>query len=179
MVSLLRRERPKVVIKADLLPAVTVLSMTGLLGIPVGWVWSRLAPPQTSQISSSGTPVPTGEMETYHSFDALAVFALLLLVSGVVIGVLVWLMRERRGPVVMIAGAGGAGLAAWLAMLMGKAFTASKYRITGKPGIGDFLQVAPEIKSAWVLVVAPLAVALTYLILAAANGRDDLGRRLG
>lgn len=179
MVTLLRRERPKVVVKADLLPALTVASMSGMLGIPLGWLWSRMAPPQTARIAEDGQPVPADQMETWHSFDALVIFALLLLVTGVIVGVLIWLMRERRGPVVMIAGMLGATVAGWLAMLMGKAFTASKYRIEGEPGIGDAIQIAPEVRSVWVLLIGPLAVGLTYLLLASLNGREDLGRRLG
>lgn len=178
MVFLLSRERPKVVVKADLLPAVSVLSMIGMIGIPVGWLWSRLAPPQRSVIASDGKPQPI-DIETWHSFDALVIFALLSFAAGIFVGALVWLMRERRGPVIMFAAVLGSLLAAWLATLMGGAFTGGLYPVDGPPAVGDILDKAPEISTGWVMLIQPLATALAYGLLAAWNGSDDLGRRLG
>lgn len=172
------REPPKVVVKADLLPALSVLSTVGLIGIPVGWLWARLAPPQRAIVFEDGKPAPL-DIETWHSFDALVVFMLLSLVAGAFVGSLVWLLRERRGPVVMIAAVLGSVLAAWLATLMGASFAAGRYEITGAPKVGDVIELAPELRSSWVLLIQPLAVAVAYGVLAAWNGRDDLGRRLG
>ncbi|WP_317494352.1 DUF2567 domain-containing protein [Haloechinothrix sp. LS1_15] len=173
-----QRERSKVVIKADLLPAVSVLSMVGLIGIPLGWLWAQLAPPQRSQVLPDGSLVPT-ELESWHQFDALVIFALFGLGAGIVIGVLVWLLRERRGPVIMIAAVAGSLLAAWLASLMGEAFVGGMYEITEPPEVGDVVTEAPQLDTPWVLVAQPFATALTYGLLAAWNGTDDLGRRLG
>lgn len=178
MVFLLPRERPKVVVKADLLPAISVLSLLSLLGIPLGWLWAQLAPPQKSVINGEGKPEPI-DIESWHQFDALVIFGLLCLASGIVIGAVVWLLRERRGPVIMIAAALGSLAAGWLGSLMGNAFLGGKYALDGPPKIGDIVLQAPEIATGWVLIVAPLATALTYGLLAAWNGQDDLGRRLG
>lgn len=178
MVYLVPRERPKPVVKADLLPAISVLSLFGLLGIPVGWLWAQLAPPTRSFIGEDGKPVAY-EVETWHSFDALVIFAVLSFAMGVVIGVIVWLLRERRGPVMMIAAVLGSLMAGWLAMLMGGAFTGGKYTVDEPPKVGDVIDQAPELATDWVLLLAPLATALAYGLLAAWNGRDDLGRRLG
>lgn len=175
---LVRREPPKVVVKADLLPALSVLSTIGLIGVPVGWLWARLAPPQRAVVLDDGKPAAL-DIETWHSFDALVIFMLLSLAAGVFVGALVWLLRERRGPVVMIAAVLGSVLAAWLATLMGASFAAGRYEITGALKVGDVVELAPELRSSWVLLAQPLAVALTYGVLAAWNGRDDLGRRLG
>lgn len=177
MVYLVQHQRPKVVVKADLLPAVTVLSMVGLIGIPVGWLWSRLAPAQRVLVVQDER-VPL-DLESWHRFDDLMIFALLSFGAGLFIGGLVWLLRERRGPVVMIAAVLGSLLAGWLAMMMGGAFTAGLYEITQPPKVGDVILEAPRLESAWVLVVQPLATALAYGLLAAWNGHDDLGRRLG
>jgi hypothetical protein len=174
-------ERPKVRIKADLLPAISVLSTAGLLGIPLGWLWSRMAPPQRVRVVSSAPgdqPIPL-ELESWHRFDDLAIYGLLTLGLGIVIGAVVWLLRERRGPVVLLAAAGGATLAAWLGTQMGSAFANSRYEITGAPALGAVLEQAPVLETSWVLLTAPLGVVLVYGLLAAWNGRDDLGRRLG
>ncbi|WP_243770141.1 DUF2567 domain-containing protein [Amycolatopsis acidicola] len=174
----LPRPRPRVVVKADLLPSVSVLSLIGLVGIPLGWLWSRLAPGQRVRVFDGGQLIPL-QLESWHRFDALAIYGLLGMGAGVVTGSVVWLMRERRGPVIMIAAVLGSLLSAWLGVTMGGAFAGGMYTVTGSPKVGDVLTKAPEIESWWVLVAQPLATALVYGLLAGWNGRDDLGRRLG
>ncbi|WP_343063816.1 DUF2567 domain-containing protein [Haloechinothrix aidingensis] len=176
--EVLRRQHPKVVVKADLLPALSVLSTVGLIGIPVGWIWAQLAPPQRVRVLSDGSLVAP-ELESWHQFDALVIFALLCIAAGVIVGALVWMLRERRGPVAMIAAVCGSLLAAWLAGLMGEMFVAGMYEVTGAPEVGDVVTRAPQPGTPLVLVAQPFATALTYGLLAAWNGTDDLGRRLG
>ncbi|MFD4250845.1 MULTISPECIES: DUF2567 domain-containing protein [Amycolatopsis] len=173
-----RPPRPRVVVKADLLPAVSLLSLIGVLGIPLGWLWSLLAPPERVRVFDGGQLIPL-QLESWHRFDDLAVYALLGLGLGVVTGVAVWMLRERRGPVVLIAAVLGGLLAAWLGVQMGVAFANSAYAVTTTPAIGDVIERAPRIESLWVLVAQPLGTALVYGLLAGWNGRDDLGRRLG
>lgn len=178
MVFQIPRERPKVVVKADLLPAVSVLSMIGMIGIPLGWLWARLAPPQQAVVTADGTPSPI-DLESWHAFDALAIFVLLSFAAGLFVGALVWLLRERRGPVIMFAAVLGSVLAGWLGTLMGPAFIGDEYAVMEPPQVGDIVLLAPELNSPWALIIQPLAVALVYGLLAAWNGSDDLGRRLG
>ncbi|PXY27274.1 DUF2567 domain-containing protein [Prauserella muralis] len=173
-----RRERPRVVVKADLLPAVSVLSMIALLGIPLGWIWSRLAPPQRMRvIDAERDPVPL-QLESWHRFDGLAIYLLLGLVTGVLVGVAVWFLRERRGPVVLFAAVAGSLLAAWLGMRMGIAFAEGLYTVTEAPAIGDVVEAAPVLESGWAVVAQPFTTAVAYGLLATWNSRDDLGRRL-
>ncbi|WP_020671498.1 DUF2567 domain-containing protein [Amycolatopsis nigrescens] len=173
------RERPKVVVKADLLPAVSVLSMISLLGIPLGWLWSMLAPPERVRVvAATGPPVPL-QLESWHRFDAMVIYVLLGLSAGLVTGAVVWLMRERRGPVVLFAMVAGSALAGWLGTMMATAFANGRYEVTAPPALGAVLEQAPEVGTLWVLLAQPLAAALVYGLLAAWNGRDDLGRRLG
>lgn len=49
---------PRVVVKADVLPAVSAVSLIALLGLPIGWVWSRLAPPQENVLGPHGSLTP-------------------------------------------------------------------------------------------------------------------------
>lgn len=179
LAGLIPRSRAKVVVKADLLPAVSILSTVALVGIPVGWLWARLAPPQRMLVREDGTPGPL-PMESWHRFDDLVIFALLGVVAGVFIGALIWLFRERRGPVVMIAAVLGSLLAAWLGALLGEGmFAGDLYALDVPPKIGDVVEQAPALDTQWVLVMQPMFTALTYGLLAAWNGLDDLGRRLG
>ncbi|GAB3503277.1 DUF2567 domain-containing protein [Amycolatopsis cihanbeyliensis] len=173
-----RQEPPKVKVKADLLPAVMVLSMVGMLGIPLGWIWSRLAPPERNRVVSGDRMIPL-QLESWHRFDDLVLYALLGLAAGVVTGVVVWLLRERRGPVVLVAAVAGSLLAGWLGTRMGASFAQGMYTVTEPPRVGDVIEQAPVLESVWALLAQPMAVALVYGLLAAWNGQDDLGRRLG
>jgi H+/Cl- antiporter ClcA len=170
------KPRAEVVVKADLLPAVSILSFVALLGLAVGWVWSRLAPPQRMRVlPDRQVPLP---VESYHRFDDLALFVLLCLGAGLCTGLGVWMLRERRGPVVMIAAVLGSVLAAWLAMRVGLSWAESRYAISGAPNVGDVVSKAPILESGWGILAWPLTTALAYGALSAWNGMDDLGRRL-
>ncbi|RZQ59438.1 DUF2567 domain-containing protein [Amycolatopsis suaedae] len=151
-----------------------------MVGIPLGWLWSRLAPPQRMRVLPDlPQPVPL-ELESWHRFDDLVIFLLLGFGFGVVTGVVLWLLRERRGPMIMGAGVAGSVLSGLLAILLGTGmFSGWLYAVDAPPQIGDVVSVAPQIESWWVLIGQPLGVALAYGVLAAWNGRDDLGRRLG
>jgi hypothetical protein len=170
--------RSRVVVKADLLPAVSMLSMISLLGIPLSWLWSVLAPGQAKAVSRTGQLVPL-TAESYHRFDAVAVFVLLGLGAGLIVGVAAWFMRERRGPVIMIAVVAGSLLAAYLATLMTGLFTGWYYDVPTSLNVADVVEIAPTLESPWAILAQPLAAALGYGVLAAWNGLDDLGRRLG
>lgn len=174
-----RVERPKVVVKADLLPAVSVVSFVALLGIPLGWLWSLLAPPQRMRVMGGEAGQLPLQLESWHRFDALAVFLLLGLAAGIAVGLVAWLLRERRGPVVLVAAALGSVVSAWLAMQMGLSFAGGRYAITESPQVGDVIEVAPVLETGWLVLAQPLTTALVYGMLAIWNSRDDLGRRLG
>lgn len=170
--------RSRVIVKADLLPAISVLSMVSLIGIPLAYLWALLAPGQLKAISRTGQILPL-TAESYHRFDSLAVFVMLGLGAGLVVGVGAWFMRERRGPVVMVALVLGSLGAAYLATLMTGMFTGWMYDVPTALNAGDIINVAPTLESGWVILAQPLAAALAYGVLAAWNGLDDLGRRLG
>lgn len=166
---------PRVVVKADLLPALSVFSLVAALGVPLGWLWSRLAPPQESTLAGSGlTPLL---VESYHEFDALAIFMLLGFVLGMVTAVVLWMIRSRRGPVIMIAGVLGSALAAWIGMHTGASFAAGLHPMPASIRGGQLVEVAPKISTAWAVLAQPLGVALIYGLTASWNGFDDLGRR--
>lgn len=177
-------ERPKVVIKADLIPAVSVMSTVSLLGFAVAWLWSILAPPQRQVIGNDGQPLPLSalvdnQVESYHRADDLVIFLLLSLAAGLCTGLAVWYLRERRGPVIMIAAVLGSALGGWLATLLGVAWAEGRYPAPTEVKVLDIITVAPTLDSMWVLLAWPLTTALVYGVMAAWNAMDDLGRRLG
>lgn len=177
MAMLPQARRPHVVVKRDLLPAVSVLSTVALSGLVVGWLWSVLAPPQRV-ILVDGQQIPLLD-ESYHRFDDLILFVLLGLGMGLVVGGVVWCLRERRGPVIMIAAVLGSALGAWLAMKVGVSWAGGHYALPGAPANHAVFDQPPILESSWVILAQPLATALAYGTMTAWNGMDDLGRRLG
>ncbi len=162
---------PRVVIRADLRTGVTVLGAVAVLGLPLGWLWSALAPPEV--LRSGGGAATSALSQSEHRFDALALFVLLGLAAGVLTGAVVWLLREYRGPVLLIAATAGGLVAAWLALRTGQLLTADGLVAAGA---GQFAVRVPAIESSWAVVAQPLGVALAYSCAVACNGRDDLGR---
>lgn len=169
---------PRVVVKADLLPAVIVLAVVAVLGLPLGWLWSWIAPPERVLVVDGGQVIPL-ELESWHRFDDLAIYGLLGLAAGVCTGVAIWFLRERRGPVMMIGATLGALLGAWLGARVGVAIADGHYALASAPVVNSVMNTAPRIESFWVVVAQPLATVLVYGLAAGWNGRDDLGRRLG
>ncbi|WP_440902125.1 DUF2567 domain-containing protein, partial [Actinosynnema sp.] len=170
------RERPKVVVQRDIPAAIKVFSTTSLLGLPIGLLWAWLAPAQNVVVQSGGfVPVPG---ESYHRLDSLMVFVLLGLAAGVLTGAASWMMRELRGPVVMLAATVGSVLAAFLAFRVSAPFSTWRHELASAPAVGEVIRLAPSLDSAWGIVAWPLGTALAYGCLAAWNGMDDLGRRL-
>jgi Protein of unknown function (DUF2567) len=163
-------------VKPDLLPSVSVLSLVALLGLVVGWLWSRLAPPQRMRVlPDRRVPLP---VESYHRFDDLGLFVLLCLGAGLCTGLALWLLRARRGPVVLVAAVLGSFAAAWLATRVGISWAQDHYPLPAAPNLGDVVSQAPQLESVWGILAWPLATALAYGVLSAWNGTDDLGRRL-
>lgn len=169
--------KPTVVIKADLLPAISVASTAALVGLPLAWIWSRIAPSLPGVLNASGQAVPLPSPYGYHRFDDLAIFMLMGFGAGLATGVAMWMMRERRGPVILVAGVIGAFIAAWLAMHTGLSFAASHYALSAPPKPGSVFQIAPMLETSFAIIAQPLGTALAYGVLAAWNSSNDLGRR--
>lgn len=167
-------DRPRVVIRADLRPGLTVLGVVTVLGLPLGWLWSVLAPSEVVRLGPGGATTPVLS-QSEHRFDALALFVLLGLAAGVLIGVVVWLLRQRRGPVILIAATTGALASAWLARYTGQLLTTGHE--LGAGTAGDLTALAASVESSWAVVAQPLGVALAYSSAVSWNGHDDLGRQ--
>jgi hypothetical protein len=165
----------RVVVKADIMPAAVVFVVVAVTGLPLGYLWSRLAPPRQSTVAN-GTVVPLLET-VYHSFDPVAYFVLIGLGAGLVVGVVLWtLLRRRRGPLILLMGALGSLVAAWLAIRLGGGFAAAAYPIPPAPRAGATIAVAPRVDTLWAMVAQPLGVTVAYGLAASWNGLDDLGK---
>lgn len=167
---------PRVVAREDLGAALRVLVLVALCGPLWGGVWALLAPPQRFRLyqGQQWFPLP---LESYHRFDAMAVFLLIGLGAGVLTGAAVWLWRARRGPAVLLAAVLGSVLAAWLAARCGLWFAELRYPEPASPlSVGAVVTWPPVLESVWVVLAQPLGTALAYGAAAAWHGEDDLGR---
>lgn len=171
----LARPRPRVVVRADLRPALLAAVVIAVLGAPVGWVWSRLAPPQESLLGEQGQLVPL-TLASYHQFDALAIYLLLGFATGILTAAALWAVRSRRGPVMLLAGVAGSLLAAWLGSWLGPQFAQLAYPGPEEVPAGQLFQLAPALDSGLAVLGQPLGTALGYGLAASWNGLDDLGR---
>jgi hypothetical protein len=172
--------RPRVEIRADLRPAVKVLLVVAALGIPLGLLWSWIAPPELVTVLVDN---PTGKVgvlplagQSEHRFAGMAIFVLLGIGMGVLTGAVLWLLRQRRGPVVLVAAVLGAVAAGWLAMRVGSWLVEWHYPGLAGAQNGDVVARAPVVESAWAVVGLPFGVTLAYTLAVAWNGTDDLGR---
>jgi MFS superfamily sulfate permease-like transporter len=107
-----------------------------------------------------------------HRFGDMATFLLLGLATGILTGAALWMLRRRRGPLVLLAAVLGSLIAGWLAMRTGLWLVAVRYpdlASTGAP-----FPRPPVLESAWVIITQPFGVAVAYCIATAWNGTDDL-----
>jgi hypothetical protein len=165
---------PGVVVRADVVPALGVLCAVAVLGLPLGVLWSWLAPPEFVARSALA-PTPGGVLpfvgQSELRFDDMATFVLLGLAAGVLTGAALWLFRSWRGPLVLVAAVLGSLVAAWFAMRVGLWLVAALYPDRAKTG-APFPQ-APVLESAWVIIAQPFGVAVTYCLTTAWNGAED------
>lgn len=174
-ISMPRAQTVRMLIKGDLLPALRVLAVVGLLGLPLGGVWALLVPTQKSVVTRTGELLPV-LVEGFHEFDALAIFMLLSAATGVLTGVALWMIRGLRGPMVLIGAVLGSFIAAWLGMAAGVWFASLIYSVPPSLPAGEIVRAAPELKAVAAVLCQPLALALVYGFAASWNGLDDLGR---
>ncbi|HEY2725046.1 MAG TPA: DUF2567 domain-containing protein [Pseudonocardiaceae bacterium] len=186
------RPQPRTLIRTDLRAALVALVAVAVAGIPLGVVWSLLAPPEVVAVLSDPTQGDGGVLpfvgQSEHRFDGLALFVLIGIGAGIIIGAALWQLRRRRGPVLLLAGVLGSLAGAWIAMRIGVALAGWHYSLTTPtpltsptplpPGAaaGTALSRAPVLESYWGLVAQPFGVAITYSFAVAWNGTPDLDR---
>ncbi|NLU77517.1 DUF2567 domain-containing protein [Micromonospora sp. HNM0581] len=158
---------------------VVTLSVLGLLGAPLGWLWAAVAP--DTPVIKSGDGAVYGQAQPEQPVAADGWFSLLGLAFGVLAALAVWfLLRRHRGPVGLVVAAAGGLTAALVAWQVGRRVGLAGYQrlldtepdgtSLSKPadlragGIELFLGVVP-VPYGNVLLPA-FAAAVTYTLLA-------------
>lgn len=174
-------------------PAVVALGILLGLGVAGGVVWGLVVPGVTGVVVAPGRAGALGA-DTGHRFDAIALFACISAVVGVLAGVVVWTVRSLRGPLgavlVTVGTIVGGALGAWLGGLVahlrhpGPGDTAVGRYFTSAPGLRlsgaqldltGGLDVSVGVGMSWaVLVVAPAVGLVVVLIRILAARSPDL-----
>lgn len=151
-----------------------IVVVSSLLGVPAGLIWALLAPAVHMLVVAEDRGVVL-TTENLHRFDALAIFAGTTIVVGVLSAVVVWGMRDSRGPGAMAALVCGSVAGSGVAALVGMGVARLRYPEVTGPAVDSVIAAAPGVSTPLVLIVQPLAAALVYLLLVSLSPDDDLG----
>lgn len=151
---------------AQVRTGVVCLMAVAACGLPVGLLWSLLAPrPDVLPVAGGGLQYADTESKDFIAGDAT--LFLLCLAAGLVTGVLVW-RRARSRPLGALLGLVlGAGLAAWLASRVGvlgedREAVAAAARAGRLTGVTD---LPLQLRARSVLFAWPALAALTWTVL--------------
>ncbi|MDH6679489.1 hypothetical protein M2284_003711 [Rhodococcus sp. LBL1] len=151
-----------------------IVVFLAILGVPAGVVWAFLAPAERLLVVAEDRGVVL-TTESLHRFDAIAIFAGIGFVLGVLSAIVVWGMRRSRGPGAVAALVLGSALGAGVAALAGMGVARLRFPEIDGPTGGSIIAAAPGLSTPMVLIVQPLAATLVYLLLVALSPHDDLG----
>ncbi len=169
--------------------AVAGVAVVGLVG---GVIWGLVVPGVTGVVVAPGRAGALGA-DTGHRFDAVAMFACIGFVAGVVGGIGTWWVRPIRGSAGALAAALGAVLGAVAAAWTGGVIAGARHPGPADTAVGQFFSSAPTLRLdgpaldsmggfefTWaIVVVAPIGALLAYLVSLLAVRRADLGVESG
>ncbi len=109
------------------LAGLSVAAVTALLGLPLGWLWSALAPRTPVVMTSGGAALAHPEQEQMIADEGWYLF--LSIGAGIVIAALAWgLLRRYRGPLMLVWLAIGGLFSGVLAYWLGHQIGLSRFR---------------------------------------------------
>jgi hypothetical protein len=156
---------------------VTALSLVVALagaGSLLALLWVQLAPRLAFRVVEPGRALPVlPEGEEYVAADGR--FVLLTLGAGVLAGLVGWLLRSSRGPLVLVALAVGGLLGAVVTWRVG-VWLEPGYSPQDLQEVGRIVYQPLELGALAALVVEPFAAVLVYLLGSGFAARSDLGR---
>ncbi|WP_324198952.1 DUF2567 domain-containing protein [Nocardia amamiensis] len=161
-------------VRAAAVVAVAVVVTSAIVGVG----WALLAPTERLLVVEPGRGVAlTGE--SAHQFDALALFALMGAVLGLLSALAAWRWRSARGPLLQIGLLIGSGVGAVAMAAVGEQIAEWLHPRPHDPPVGQIVALPIEVGSALALIVQPLIASFVLLFLAALNTSEDLGTGRG
>ena len=154
--------------------AVVLLAAVVVLSVFAGVVWGLLVPTELVLVVEPGRGA-TLVGESLHRFDALAIFAGLGAVTGVLSAAAAWRWRRMRGPIQLIGLLLGSVAGAWVMAWIGESVNTWDNPRPDDPPVGQIVSLPVGLESPLALLVQPLTAALFILILAGLSTTEDLG----
>ncbi|SIS20277.1 DUF2567 domain-containing protein [Williamsia sterculiae] len=158
-----------------------------IVGAVAGVLWGVLAPGVRGVVAEIGAAVSLPTAVDIR-FDAVAVFVCVMVVAGVIVGLLGWSVRSLRGVAGVLTTVVSAVVTSAVAMWIGGLVAHARYPGPGPHReVGQFYTSSPAlwmppahlgpIPAPWALVViAPLAAVIAYLVATLSSPYPDLGR---
>jgi hypothetical protein len=157
----------------DVVPALSVVAGSVLLGAPVGLLWSAIAPRLRVTFGADG-PMAPGLESTRAFIGADGSYLLLVLAAGVLCGTLGWLFARRSGPWTVLALSVGGLLAALVAARVGvvpgshDTVVALRQGKAGHPPVDLYLGKLqgdkPHLRAGWAAVGWPVGALAAFLV---------------
>lgn len=148
--------------------AVLAISLVG------GAAWALLAPTEKVLVVQPGRGLPlTGE--SAHRFDAMAIFACVGAVTGLLSAAAVWRRRSVRGPIMWGALLLGSLAGAWVMAWFGEQVAGWVHPRSDNPPVQTIVELAPTVEGWTALLLQPLVAGLVVVLLAGLNASADLG----
>lgn len=166
---------------------IRLLAGAAVLGLLSGGTWALLTPTPQARILADGSAVVAGA-QVGRYFDAVGVFAMVMLVLGVVVAAGAWWgARAWRGPDGALLAVGSAVVSGAVAMALGTWVLDLRLPDLDDVHIGETFGVAPDLwmggstpgvvtAPGLLLVIAPFVTAFCYLCVVLVSGTADLGR---
>jgi hypothetical protein len=155
--------------------ALVVTGLTILLGIPVGVIWSLVAPKAEVTVIERGIAITESSGQAFVAADGW--FAVLSVLAGVSCGVFAHRRFSDHGVAAVIGlaiGGCGAALLAWrIGVLLGREPDALEHAAALPPG--STLEAALDLRALGVLLVWSIAAVACYFLGVLFGARDDQG----
>jgi hypothetical protein len=169
-------------LRQDLPLAVVVLAVVAALGVPAGLLWHRLSSQPTVVDVPGGVSVLPSTDTGF--FGVTAWFTGVTAAAGLLVGLVVWLVSRRRGPLIPVALVLGALAAALIARAVGERPVVSRALdgVCTAPQPQDICDVFDghlRVDSPSALVVWALTALAVHLALTAVFDRPGRGAATG
>ncbi|WP_227982945.1 DUF2567 domain-containing protein [Nocardia spumae] len=158
----------------DLRAALWIVVVVLVVSVVGGGVWGMLAPTEKVLVVEPGSGAAlTGE--STHRFDAVAIFACVAIVAGLLSAAGVWRWRAVRGPLMLAGLLIGSLAGAWVMSWFGEQAARWIHPRSHNPPVHTIVEMAPTVDGWCVLLLQPLVACLVVLVLSALSTSEDLG----
>jgi hypothetical protein len=169
-----------VLTRADLIGGVAVVAVLAVCGVLMGLLWAALATRPAGVIyqASGQSALDFAHYESDEFFAGDGWFLFLTLGAGVLVGVIAWLVRPVRGPVLVVALTLGSLLASYLAWRTGRIVSyagTGRSLVTHNLAPGTKLHLPLRLRAKVVLLAQAFGAVAVYVSCAAWSSRGDLG----